>query len=161
MKGYEIRPLEPQEVPLLRDFLFEAIYRRNAEMDIDKTIIDAPNLRHYIEDFGREDDYALVAIVDSKPVGAVWTRIFDGEPKGYGYIDGETPEFTIALYREYRGLGLGTEMMEAMLKVLREAGYKKASLSVQKENPGVSLYQKLGFKTCRENEEDYVMVIDL
>lgn len=161
MKGYEIRPLEPKEVPLLRDFLYEAIYNRNADQVLDKKIVDEPGLRRYLEGFGRAGDHALVATVDNKPVGAVWTRILGGDAPGYGYVDGETPEFIISLYREYRGLGLGTEMMEAMLKALREAGYKKASLSVQKENPSVDLYQNLGFTVFRENEEDYVMVIDL
>lgn len=161
MKGYEIRPLEPMEVPLLRDFLYEAIYNRNADQVLDKKIVDEPGLRRYLEGFGRSGDHALVATVDNKPVGAVWTRIFGGDAPGYGYVDDEIPEFIISLYREYRGLGLGTEMMEAMLKVLREVGYKKASLSVQKENPSVDLYQNLGFTVFRENEEDYVMVIDL
>lgn len=48
--------------------------------------------------------------------------------------------------------------MRAMLDRLHLAGYAQASLSVQKANPAVHLYERLGFKTVRETDEEYVMV---
>lgn len=51
--------------------------------------------------------------------------------------------------------------MKEMLALLRERGYKKALLSVQKANYAYRLYLKLGFTIMDENEEEYIMVCDL
>lgn len=100
---------------------------------------------------------ALAAVSDGKIVGAVWTRIMDD----YGHIDDDTPSFAISLYKEYRGRGIGTEMMREMLVRLRQAGYDRASLAVQKANYAVRMYKKVGFEIVGENEEEYIMLCRL
>lgn len=55
-----------------------------------------------------------------------------GTVKGFGNVDSQTPEFAISLYKEYRGKRIGTRLMLAMLQLLREKGYTKTSLAVQK-----------------------------
>ena len=57
----------------------------------------------------------------------------------------ETPSLAISLYKEYRGFGIGTALMEEILARLNEYGYKRVFLSVQKANYAVKLYQKVGF----------------
>ena len=124
----------------------------------DRSIINLSELSLYYEDFGRGPaDNCLVAEVDDKVVGAVWTRIMND----YGHVDDETPSFAISLYKEYRSRGIGTRMMREMLKLLREQGYKKASLAVQKANYAVSMYETVGFRIIDENEEELIMVCDL
>lgn len=59
--------------------------------------------------------------------------------------------------KEYRGLGIGTKLMETMLVSVKHHGYQSVSLSVQKANPAVHLYQRLGFQSIKENEEEYLM----
>lgn len=76
----------------------------------------------------------------------------------YGHVDDQTPSFAISVYKEYRGLGIGTAMMKAMLSVLKKSGYEKASLSVQKANYAVKMYKDIGFEIVAENAEDYIMV---
>ena len=49
-------------------------------------------------------------------------------------------------------------MMKRMLSDLQERGYKKVSLSVQKANYAVKMYQRVGFEIVDENEEEYIMV---
>ena len=63
----------------------------------------------------------------------------------------------ISLYKEYRGRGIGTRMMREMLSLLKEKGFRKASLAVQKANYAVKMYQKVGFVTVDENDEEYIM----
>ena len=92
-----------------------------------RDIIKQPELQLYISEFGKEDDNAFVAEIDGKVVGAVWTRIMND----YGHIDDETPSLAISLYKEYRGQGIGTDMMKEMLSLLKTHGYKRVSLSVQ------------------------------
>lgn len=108
--------------------------------------------------FGKgQADNCIVAEADGKVVGAVWTRIMDD----YGHVDDETPSFAISLYKDYRGKGIGTEMMHQMLSLLKTQGYEKASLAVQKANYAVKMYEKVGFKTIDENEEEYIMICEL
>ena len=79
----------------------------------------------------------------------------------YGHVDDSIPSFAISLYKGFRGQGIGTALMEEMLALLRENGYKKASLSVQKENDAYRLYLKVGFIVVDENEKEYSKVCDL
>ena len=90
-------------------------------------------------------------------VGSVWTRIMDD----YGHVDDETPSCAVSLYKEYRGQGIGSQLMMKMLDLLRQQGYKKVSLSVQKTNYAVKMYEKSGFKTVDENEKEYIMAAEL
>ena len=76
----------------------------------------------------------------------------------YGHVDDETPSFAISLYKEYRGQGIGTKLMTGMLEELKRNGYTRASLAVQKANYAVKMYEKVGFKTVDENDEEYIMV---
>lgn len=79
----------------------------------------------------------------------------------YGHVDDDTPSFAISLYKEYRGCGIGTALMRAMLVILKANGYKRASLAVQKANYAVRLYLKLGFEIIDENQQEYIMLIRL
>ena len=108
---YKIREIRKNEYPILSDFLYEAIFIPEGMDKPPKSIIEQPELQVYIEDFGKADDWCLVAEVREKIVGAVWVRIMDD----YGHIDDETPSFAISLYKEYRNLGIGTAFMGDML----------------------------------------------
>lgn len=154
---YQIRKIRQGEYVLLDEFLYEAIFIPDGVEAPSKSIIKQPELQVYVSDFGKKDDCCLVAEFDGVIVGAVWTRIMDD----YGHIDDATPSFAISLYKDFRGQGIGTALMEEMLALLRESGYKKASLSVQKENYAYRLYLKVGFTIVDENEEEYIMVCDL
>ncbi len=150
-----IREIQKQEYPLLDDFLYEAIFISEGVEPPPKTIITSPELQVYVEHFGElEDDRGLAAEVDGKIVGAVWARIMND----YGHIDNETPSLAISLYKEYRGFGIGTDMMKEILALLKSHGYSRVSLSVQKANYAAKLYLKVGFKIIKENEEEYIMV---
>lgn len=154
---YLIRPLRDTERPLLEDFLYEAIFLPDDSIVLPREIIQQPELQVYIADWGKPDDRALVAECGGKVVGCVWTRIMPD----YGHIDDETPSFGISLYRNARGHGIGTALMHAMLTLLKENGYRQASLSVQKENYAVRMYQKVGFAIIGETEEEYLMLCNL
>lgn len=153
--SYIIREMHSYEYPLFEDFLYEAIFQRDENNLAPKSITQRPELQVYIQNFGcKQGDYCLCAEVDEKVIGAVWVRIING----FGSIDNQTPEFAISLYKEYRGMRIGTELMKKMIEHLKEAGYSKASLAVQKDNYAAGVYMKLGFQIEAENEEEYIMV---
>lgn len=156
--NYIIRNIRGNEIDLLKDFLYEAIYIPEGVEPPNKEIVEKPELRVYTDGFGsNKGDYCLVAETDYKVVGAAWTRIMND----YGHVDDNTPSFAISLYKEYRGQGIGTQLMTKMLDILKENGYKRASLAVQKANYAVKMYEKVGFKIIDENDEEYIMVCEL
>ena len=155
---YTIRPILAGEVGLLQDFLYEAIFVPEGLPAPPKSIINQPELQVYITGFGaKKDDIGLAAEIDNKPIGAVWVRIMND----YGHIDNDTPSFAISLHKDYRGVGIGTVLMKEMLRILKDRGYKQASLAVQKANYAVRMYQKTGFEIVGENEEEYIMLCRL
>lgn len=155
---FKIRFISEEEVGVLEDFLYEAIYVPEGESAPPRSIINQPELQVYISDFGKEkDDIGMVAEADGQIIGAVWVRIMND----YGHINNNTPSFAISVYKDYRGLGTGTDLMKEMLRVLKARGYKQASLSVQKANYAVKMYQKVGFQIVDENEEEYIMLCQL
>lgn len=155
---YKIRELYRGEAHLLDDFLYEAIFVPEGMTALPRSIIQASELQVYVADFGaRDDDIALLAESGDNVIGAVWTRIMDD----YGHIDDDTPSLAISLYKEYRGYGIGTAMLREMLCLLKQKGYKSVSLSVQKANYAVKLYQRVGFQIVDEHDEEYIMACDL
>ncbi len=154
---YQIREIRQEEYAILDEFLYEAIFIPKGVEAPPRSIIKQPELQVYVSDFGKKDDCCLVAEVDGKIIGAAWTRIMND----YGHVDDTIPSFAISLYKDFRGQGIGTSLMEAMLALLKKRGYKKASLSVQKANYAYRLYLKLGFTVVDENEEEYIMICDL
>ena len=153
---YIIRPVRESEYPLLEDFLYEAIFIPEGVAPPCREIIKQPELQVYVENFGkRQGDLALCAVSDGKIAGAVWGRIMND----YGHIDDETPSLAISLYKEYRGHGIGTALMRAIIAECEKIGYKRLSLSVQKANYAVKLYEKVGFKIISENDEEYIMQV--
>ena len=156
--GVLIRKLCTEEAGLLKDFLYEAIFIPEGVEPPPRDIVERPELRVYYEYFGRgAADHCLVAEADGHVVGAVWTRIM----KDYGHVDDETPSFAISLIPEYRGKGIGTRLMLNMLKLLKEQGFKQASLAVQKENYAVQMYKNVGFEIADENDEEFIMLCTL
>lgn len=155
--NYVIRPFKKDETELLKNFLYEAIFIPEGEEPPVREIIEQPELKLYYEDFGLgKADYCMVADDNGKVIGAVWTRIMND----YGHVNDEIPSFAISLYKEYRGQGIGTKLMKEMLDLLKEKGYKRASLAVQKANYAVKMYQNVGFKTVDENTEEYIMICE-
>lgn len=152
-----IRELRQSEIGVLDLFLYHAIYIPEGVEPPARDIVSHPDLQIYITDFGQPDDVCLVAEIDSRIVGAAWTRIIHD----YGHVDDHTPSLSISLLPEYRNQGIGTHLLTHLLSLLKERGYKSVSLSVQKLNYAVRLYAKMGFVVLRENDDDYVMLLKL
>lgn len=156
--NYIIRKICESEYSVLSDFLYEAIFIPDGIEAPPKEIINRPELQVYIEDFGQhKSDICFVAEVEGRIVGAVWVRIMND----YGHVDSETPSFAISLIKEYRNHGIGTAMMRTMLNELKNKGYKRASLAVQKANYAVRMYKSVGFEIIDENDEEFIMLCRL
>jgi ribosomal protein S18 acetylase RimI-like enzyme len=149
-----IRHAGAQDLPFLRDMLRHAYYARWG------TEADVP-LERYVAGWGRRGDNALVAIDQFQPVGAAWYRLFAEDEPGYGFVDEETPELTIAVVPSRRGKGLGVQLLESLLEQARSEGYGQMSLSVEPDNPALRLYEHHGFAGVGERGGALVMKAEL
>jgi ribosomal protein S18 acetylase RimI-like enzyme len=104
---------------------------------------------------------ASLTLADGFPVGAAWYRLFKRDAPGYGFVDEETPELSIAVVPSRRGHGTGGELMDALLGRARAEGYKAISLSVAKDSPSVRLYERYGFEKVDERDGALTMRAEL
>lgn len=150
-----IRPITDSEIPLLTDFLYEAIFQPDDAPKIPRTVLQEPMIWAYVDRFGlRPDDFCLVAVADGVIVGAAWSRL----GCSYGKVDDTTPELAISLYPQYRNNGIGSRLLGSLLETLREKGYERVSLSVDKTNRAVRLYRRLGFRIIESRQHDFLMI---
>ena len=156
--NYQIRPIQPAEIPVLSDFLYEAIFIPEGVEAPPRSFIEDESLQIYIRDFGKfPDDRCLVAESNGRIVGAIWSRIMND----YGHIDDLTPSIAISLYKVFRNKGIGSQLLRQMLDLLRKDGYKSVSLSVQKANYAIRMYQKAGFQILSQDSEEAIMLCPL
>ena len=111
--------------------------------------------------WGRPGDNGLVAIDEFQPVGAAWYRLFEAAEPGYGFVDEDTPELTIAIVPSRRGKGLGEQLLTSLLDHARKEGYARISLSVEPDNPAIHLYEQHGFAKVGERAGATIMRADL
>jgi len=154
------RVMTEADYPVLREFLYQAVFIPEGAEPPPRDLIDEPEIIVYIKDFGtRTGDLGVVAEYGGQIVGAAWTRII----QSYGYLDNDAPELAISVLPKFRSRGIGAKLMNALFELLRKNGYKKTSLSVQKDNPAVRFYLRLGYKITggrldHAGHEDYFMV---
>jgi len=73
------------------------------------------SVQRYVMSWGRPGDAAVIAYSDSGNVGAAWYRLFKEREPGYGFVDEQTPELSIAVVPSRRGKGFGDELLSALL----------------------------------------------
>ena len=134
----------------MRDMLRHAYYWRWVDPELE----DLP-VGRYVDRWGRPGDTALVLIERFRPVGAAWYRLFKGSEPGYGFVDEQTPELTIAVVPGRRGSGLGGQLLDALLARAREEGHTAVSLSAEAEN--TKLYERHGFQAVEQKDGTVTM----
>ena len=162
--GFAIRPLTPQDEPFLWEMVYQAIHVPEGMPPPPREILQAPGIAHYARRWGlRRGDLGFAAVDEAagppvgQPVGAAWLRLFTQRDPGYGYVDDQTPELSIALLPEYRGQGLGRLLIEALLDAAARQ-FPAVSLSVSCGNAAKRLYERLGFVVVAEDDSAQTML---
>lgn len=146
-----IRKGSPADVPFMRSMLAHAYAWRVNALDA-----EIP-LTRYVDNWGRPGDLALIAHETGNRVGAAWLRLFPAHEAGYGFVDAQTPELSIAIVPSRRRHGVGQELMDGLLASARAAGHAAVSLSVEKDSPAVAFYERNGFEAVGESAGGLVM----
>ena len=152
-----IRPGGRNDQRFLRDMLRHAYYWRER---MPRGDIDAPVYR-YVMNWGRPGDAAVIALDDDNRVGAAWYRLFKRDEPGYGFVDEQTPELSIAVVPSRRGKGFGDQLLRALLDEAKRGGFSQISLSVEPDNPALRLYERFGFEKVGESNGSWVMLTRL
>ncbi len=159
MAKFFIQRLTQADEPVLWEMLYHALYVPDGHEPFPKEIVSEPEISRYVLEWGKvnDDGFAAVDQATQHPLGAVWIRLFESENRGYGYIDDETPELSIAIRPGHRNQGLGTDLLNQMIA---EAGkqYAGLSLSVSSGNPAKRLYERLGFEVVEQNGTSLTML---
>lgn len=162
MSNPALRAALPRDI----DFLWEMLVAAAAWDRPDSPYNSAevrriPDYARYVDDWGRETDLGLVAEIDGTPVGATWMRFYELDAPAFGFVRPDVPELVVGVRESHRGQGLGGLLLASILDEARNAGIATVSLSVEKVNPAVRLYQRLGFEVARDDPAALVMTIDL
>lgn len=158
MEGILIREMKHNEIHFLSEMLYYAIFIPNGEEKLPKEIINEPELNVYIKDFGQKNDFCYVAEIENELIGAIWIRQFTENEKGYGFVNSETPELSMAVTQKYRGNGIGKLMLDKMLNKLAELNFNQVSLSVDNRNFAYNFYKKNNFVEINSEKNSIKML---
>jgi ribosomal protein S18 acetylase RimI-like enzyme len=158
--SFMIRPLTTADEALVWEMLYHAIHVPEGAEAPPRAIVFEPGLAHYAQDWGQRAGDLGFAALEAGPgraVGAAWLRLPPADDPGYGWVDEHTPELSVALLPGYRGQGLGSRLIAALLEEAR-GRFGAVSLSVQADNAAKGLYERLGFKTVKEDGTNLVLL---
>lgn len=159
---FRIRPLTIADEPFLWEMLYQALFVPPGCLPFSREVVQEPEISRYVDGWGTDGDLGVIAICarTQAPIGAAWVRLLAGDESGYGWVDDETPELTIAVLPGSRGKGVGSQLLAQLMELAR-ARYRAISLSVAAENPARRLYERLGFLTVAWGEYVLTMKKDL
>jgi GNAT superfamily N-acetyltransferase len=139
------------DVPFMRSMLTHAYNWHVSALDTEIPIAG------YIDGWGRHGDTALIALEEGHRLGAGWYRLFRAGAPGFGFIDEETPELTIAVVPGRRGEGIGQALLRDLVQRAETEGHPALSASVERNHPEVAIFEQQGFETAVEDERSLTM----
>jgi ribosomal protein S18 acetylase RimI-like enzyme len=159
LMALSLRAATREDLPFLRKMLYEAVYWRSILHG------DNPPFDEGLDDLDawgqRKGDTAIVAILDSSPVGAVWYRFYSASNAIRGFIDEGTPVLVLAVAREHRRCGIGTRLVTSLIQEASNQGIHRLSLMVSNNNHAYALYKKCGFRVSANVDDSRLMVRDV
>lgn len=145
------RPISPEDQPFLL-----RLYASTREDELAQVEWKEGELEAFIEQqFEAQHQYYQQTFL-----GAAFDLILlDGKPAGRLYIHRRADEIRlidIALLPEHRGAGLGGQLMKTILDEGQKVG-KPVRIHVERFNPALHLYQRLGFENVEDQGVYYLM----
>lgn len=81
----EIRPLKPEGIPLLEEFLYQAIFIPQGLEPLPRSILKEPDLEMYIKDFGQQLMTAILDLLKVKGYPSVSLSVSKDNPAAHFY----------------------------------------------------------------------------
>jgi ribosomal protein S18 acetylase RimI-like enzyme len=155
-----LRESQHSDAPFLREMLYEAVFwRASVNRPSFEEGLAYPDVSKSLADWGERDgDTAVVATINSIPVGAAWLRFWTDGNFIRGYVDESTPVLVIAVHRDYRHQGIGGRMIDWLIDYASKHAIQRISLSVSKDNYAINLYRQQGFLEHADRGDAFTMV---
>lgn len=158
MFNVSVREALSTDLEFMWDMLFAALYVPPGAEKLPRSVLNDPLISRYLEGWGRGGDMAFIAEVNNQKVGAIWVRIFSSQDKGFGWVDENTPEVTMAVSEDYRNKGVGSLLIGKLI-IKASKKHKQLVLSVDKANAAVGLYKRFGFETVKKEKSSLTMAL--
>ena len=153
-----LRTATADDLPFLRQMLYEAACWRPGEHPPLEQVLESPRISRYLTGWGRPGDEGVVAVEHGELLGAAWLRVFSSAEPGHGFVSEAVPELTIAVASEARRRGVGRALLRSLLERARASGHESLSLSVERDNEvAVRLYERAGFEAVSGDERAWTM----
>ena len=155
-----LRESQHSDTPFLRKMLYESVFWRASvnKPSFEEGLAD-PEVSKTLADWGERDgDIAVVALVNSIPVGAAWYRFWNDRNFDRGYVDENTPVLAIGVHRDYRHQGIGRRMIGWLIDYASKHAIQRISLMVSKDNYAINLYRQQGFLEYADKGDALIMV---
>ena len=151
---FSIREARREDERFLSEMLYEAATWRPGPRRFSASEVPSlPEIAVYISGWGRPGDEGLIAEAETgEPVGAAWYRLFSQEAHGFGFVNAETPELTIAVRQDLRGRGIGSALLAELIARARKGRVPALSLSVEADNPALRLYERAAFRVIQRDK---------
>jgi ribosomal protein S18 acetylase RimI-like enzyme len=118
-----------------------------------------PEVKKQLARWGeRAGDAAIIATIDSVPVGASWYRYWTADDPVGGFVDEATPVLAIAVHPDHRGRGIGKRLIRRVIKHASRRSIPQISLSVSKDNRALHLYRQLEFREFADRGDAFTML---
>lgn len=157
-----LRESQLADISFLREMLYEGVYWRAIANAVNPSFEEGladPEVNKSLADWGKRDgDTAVVALVNSIPVGAAWYRYWTDDNFIRGYIEETIPTLVIAVHRDYRRRGIGKKMIEWLIDHASKHTIQKISLMVSKDNHAIRLYRNCGFQEYADKGDSLIML---
>src|SRR5690606_24684757 len=139
MPSVTLRPIAPADLPFLREVYASTRREELAAVDWPPAMVEAFldqqfDAQHRYYQASYADASFDVVLVDGAPAGRLYVRRRPEEIRVVG----------VALLPAYRGGGVGTGLLRALLDEAAARGVP-VTIHVEKMNPALRLYRRLGF----------------
>ncbi|MCY7286894.1 MAG: GNAT family N-acetyltransferase [Cryobacterium sp.] len=124
--------------------------------------VDASDeINHYFRDFPGGRDIGLADVEGDTVRAVAWLVFLPADSPGYGFGDADTPELSITTFDGFRGQGVGTALLGALVEAAKARGVRAISLSVEDGNRARHLYERTGFTVVGRNGGSDTMLLTL
>ena len=153
------RHIRPEDEILLREYSYLAWFVPEGAPPVPRDIIRQPAIARYSVNWGMRGDEGLFAVEkgSGSDLGAAWFRLWQPGDTGFGFVDFDTSELSIAVRPAFRGRGIGSLLLKELL-ASADSRHAAVSLSVSNRNPAMRLYKRFGFQSLSATEESTVML---
>jgi len=146
MTNLRIREASPKDIQVMVDIAIEAFWKEYGSIEEVRKAFRGTVAKRWKRIMNDKTSIVLVAEKDKQVIGFLVFRWWFG---WNGWLE------AIAVKREYRGMGIGTLLMRALIERARRIGYMRICFAVKQDEKAIKFYKKFNAQRFGElSDED-------